>query len=572
MAGYQKKLWIIGSIVLILLFILLFWVGYYNKMHPKLSHFKITRVEELDNELVLFFRESKHAEKYIVHVTDSYGNLLYEETTTNKEVVLKDFTVDYNEDILVSVSAIGKNDEVRNSDNTYIYKWREPTISETSGHYVAGGKDFVVYMDGMQENSAVKLRISYQNRIIHEQDIRSNTIVIPYQILKDYSGRLTFQVVKNDDWIIDTYNVYINTTLVGNVEILSPSEGFTKYDDIVFSYSGGGSATHFKLNIYEGKKKINTITLISKQTTISGQYFEPSKEYRLELKAIYEDYEEIAKTAEVKINMGTKQTTNPVYTNYNWKNIKSGTRVILASRTNNVKIYYTTDGSDPKKNGILYQEPITISNDITLKTYATNKNMYDSEVNTYAFHVGWKRPIIYLSPSNQSKNFGISKVGYTTEMEMMNQVGDVVEKKLKAAGVIVYRNNPDTDINAWMSESKKVGSDFHFAIHSNASVNHNRKGMEIFVNHPTSCALSVATNIYEDLYQIYPYKNSETNIGVRFANDAYGEVKTNAVACTSLIEIAFHDDENDAKWIVNNIEKIGTTLANSIIKFYQVGA
>ena len=37
-----------------------------------------------------------------------------------------------------------------------------------------------------------------------------------------------------------------------------------------------------------------------------------------------------------------------------------------------------------------------------------------------------KNLVIYLSPSNQNGNYGVESTGFTTEMEIMNQIADVV--------------------------------------------------------------------------------------------------------------------------------------------------
>jgi len=37
-----------------------------------------------------------------------------------------------------------------------------------------------------------------------------------------------------------------------------------------------------------------------------------------------------------------------------------------------------------------------------------------------------------------------------------------------------------------------------------------------------------------------------------------------------LIEIAFHDNAADAKWIIGNIEGIGTALAKGLLKYFGI--
>lgn len=565
MTGLRKKGIIIGTSIIILSCILAVFVTI-SKSH--LSAFRITRVEELDGHYMAFFQSCRNAEEYRVRVTDAYDNTLWEETTNENEIRLDHLSANYKDELSLKVTAVHENKEEIQADNVYAFTWERPSISDKTTHRLTDALNLEIFLDGIEAYENLSLTVVYNEKDVYETKITSSKVEIPTMMLDFYHGKITLQIRAEDKRVLDSYNVYNDVFVVEDISIFSPTEGDQSYDDVEFSFRGGKNATEYKLNIYEGKKKINTITLIGNETTISAKYFEPNKEYRLEVMAILEDYIEIAKKDEVTIHFGSKLTTNPVYTNYNWENIKKGTEITLSTKTKNADIYYTVDGTDPKKYGKKYDQSFQIESDITIKAYATNENRYDSEVSTYNFHIGNKTPIIYLSPSNQSQNYGVSSVGYTTEKEMMNRIADIVEQKLKDAGIIVYRNDPEKDIPDWLYESKKVHADFHFAIHSNASIAHESNGMEIFVNEHTSKSLSIANKIYDDLYKIYPYKSKEAARGVRFASGSLGET---TISNGALIEIAFHDEKNDAKWIVTHLEEIANTLAKSMIEFYQVG-
>lgn len=53
--------------------------------------------------------------------------------------------------------------------------------------------------------------------------------------------------------------------------------------------------------------------------------------------------------------------------------------VQLSSETPNVKIYYTTDGTNPTRNSILYVDPIHVEKDITIKAIAVRGNVNSKE-------------------------------------------------------------------------------------------------------------------------------------------------------------------------------------------------
>jgi hypothetical protein len=50
-----------------------------------------------------------------------------------------------------------------------------------------------------------------------------------------------------------------------------------------------------------------------------------------------------------------------------------------------LKIFYTLDGSDPKKHGRLYNGPFIINNSCIIKTFACKQGYHDSQVNTYEY-------------------------------------------------------------------------------------------------------------------------------------------------------------------------------------------
>ena len=134
----------------------------------------------------------------------------------------------------------------------------------------------------------------------------------------------------------------------------------------------------------------------------------------------------------------------------------------------------------------------------------------------------------------------------------------------------MYRNYPSGDINAWVAASNYVRADFHLAIHSNASLSHEARGIEIYVDDAQSNALSIATNIYNNLWSIYPGNNVSTyNRGVKYANGSLGEVNDDFLPTGALIEVAYHDQYDDALWIMQNINTIGENIANSILSYYN---
>ena len=192
---------------------------------------------------------------------------------------------------------------------------------------------------------------------------------------------------------------------------------------------------------------------------------------------------------------------------------------------------------------------------------------------TYMDYVGVKRPIrVYLSPSNQTNNFGVKRAGYTTEGEMMNLVGDVVEKVLLERGIVVFRNEITMDLEDIVNESMELNVDLHIALHSNAlgyGDENQVRGLETWVYSRNSEIYPAALKIHQDVFDIYPYRNGDRGVRLGLDEDyIIREINPLKVNHGVLIELGFHDNYSDALWVVQNIDLIGETIGNSIAEYF----
>jgi N-acetylmuramoyl-L-alanine amidase len=171
---------------------------------------------------------------------------------------------------------------------------------------------------------------------------------------------------------------------------------------------------------------------------------------------------------------------------------------------------------------------------------------------------------VYLSPSTQEHNIGAGNYG--TEETRMNQVVNVTQRELVRHEVTVYRNKPTMTLAQVAADSNAKKPDLHQAIHSNAG-NGKARGCTVFCYKFGGAGESLARNIYAELEPLTPTKDR----GVHEGKDYYGpgknmyEVwKTNAPA--ALVEVAFHDNPEDAIWIETHIEIIGIAIAKADLK------
>lgn len=165
--------------------------------------------------------------------------------------------------------------------------------------------------------------------------------------------------------------------------------------------------------------------------------------------------------------------------------------------------------------------------------------------------------VVYLSPSTQDRNIGVG--AYGTEEKRMNQVADVVESLLKHNGLIVYRNKPEWSLLQVVKHSNAQKPNVHVAIHSNAG---GGEGCEVFAYKAKSDGEVLAKSIYKELEPLTPSKDR----GVKFNPKLYELRGTKAAAV--LIEVAFHDNREDALWIIKNIKSIGKAIAKGIVKYF----
>lgn len=172
-------------------------------------------------------------------------------------------------------------------------------------------------------------------------------------------------------------------------------------------------------------------------------------------------------------------------------------------------------------------------------------------------------PRIYLSPSTQEFNPYITT---GNEEYWMNLIADAMIPYLQQYGIEYGRNRPGMTAGSSIRESNAGNYDFHLAIHSNASGQGqagNQRGTVIFYYPTSTNGLRMAELISEQFKKIYP--NPER---VRIEPTTnLGEVSRTS-APSVLIEVAYHDNVEDANWITNNIDTIAKAIADAVNQYF----
>jgi len=174
-------------------------------------------------------------------------------------------------------------------------------------------------------------------------------------------------------------------------------------------------------------------------------------------------------------------------------------------------------------------------------------------------------PSVFVSPSLQEFN---PYVDGGNEEYYMNLIADELIPYLVASGITVNRNSPEQTLSQAIAQSNQGTYDLHLAIHSNAAPPNlagQLKGADVYYHTLSTKGKQAATIIADNYKAIYPDPNAVKTI----ATSSLAELnRTTAPAV--LIEVAYHDNPQEAQWIRDNIGNIARNLALSVTEFLGV--
>lgn len=161
---------------------------------------------------------------------------------------------------------------------------------------------------------------------------------------------------------------------------------------------------------------------------------------------------------------------------------------------------------------------------------------------------------IYLNPSVQTRNLYVNNLG--TEAEHMNNIARFLYNELCVYQFLdVKANLKFLSLTDSVNESNTFNPDIHFALHSNAG---GGSGSEIF----TISSYEFSNTIYNDFMSLGNFKRR----GVKDGSKLY-EIKNSKAKDKALMEVLFHDNVEEAKFIANNEELIAHQFALSMIEY-----
>ena len=175
-------------------------------------------------------------------------------------------------------------------------------------------------------------------------------------------------------------------------------------------------------------------------------------------------------------------------------------------------------------------------------------------------------PNLFLSPSVQEYNPYINGLG--SEEYYMNLVADAMEPYLISCGISFTRNDPDDTLQQAIALSNAGNYDFHLALHSNAAppaLAGQLQGCDIYYYATSTQGARAAKIFAENLKVIYPDPAKVRTV----ANTTLGELRL-VKAPSNLIELAYHDNAEDAFWIIDNIQLIARTLVLALTEYFGI--
>jgi N-acetylmuramoyl-L-alanine amidase len=173
-------------------------------------------------------------------------------------------------------------------------------------------------------------------------------------------------------------------------------------------------------------------------------------------------------------------------------------------------------------------------------------------------------PTIYLSPSTQEFN---PYSGGGNEEYYMNLVADAMEPYLAASGIQFVRNTPEMTAASSIAASNSGVYDLHLALHSNATASGNgsTRGSEVYYFPSSQSGKRFADILAENLQMIYPLPDRVRTV----PTTSLGEV-ARVRAPGVLVEIAYHDNPEDAQWIRDNIDEIARIIVLSLTEYFGI--
>lgn len=174
---------------------------------------------------------------------------------------------------------------------------------------------------------------------------------------------------------------------------------------------------------------------------------------------------------------------------------------------------------------------------------------------------------VFLSPSLQDFNPYIT--GNGSEKDFMGKLADAMIPYLLSNGIPFRQSDTNGTLSDAIRDSNAYKPSLHVALHSNAApenLSGKLQGPEIYYYSGSEEGLQAAQAIGARLASIYPYSDTAELIPVTAELAELSRTDAPAV----FIEVAYHDNMQDAVWIEENIDAIARAIVQGITDYLQI--
>lgn len=150
----------------------------------------------------------------------------------------------------------------------------------------------------------------------------------------------------------------------------------------------------------------------------------------------------------------------------------------------------------------------------------------------------------------------------------MNLLADEMEPYLQASGIRYTRNTPQMTAASSIRQSNQGNYGLHLALHSNGAPEGSYgqyRGSDVYYYPGSVRGKRAADLIALNLKSIYPNPNKVRAI----TTTRLGEV-TKTRAPSVLVEVAYHDNLQDAQWIKDNLKPIARSLVLALTEYFGI--
>lgn len=545
---------------------LIAFIVLYSGIFSILTGFNIDSViNTIDTNFTISFDKVRAAKYYIVEIHDSKDELLYK-----KKIDKNEFTQDFgfiqeNEKYKLDVYAYNKKDESRKSNNTYEFTYqKELYITKDSNNFLNNETTYL-YLSRLVDTKNYSIKLTkniyddnnnlVESKLIKEDIVTSDVYEINESYFKDEKVELEVELLKNETQI-DLVKLYNNMYPQEIPEIINPENGTTvELNEIYLQFKDLTWAEKYEIQISNSSGSVIATTSTEDNEVLIDKSLFKDGIYTINVNAYLGDYSTKASTM-FKVESKLSQ----VYINKDISHLNKGESIELLSNSEGT-IYYTIDGTDPLNGGLVYTSPITINENLTLKTVLINKDTH-SDIKEYDLKINKKDISVYLASSNQYFNIGVNP--YTNERKEMNLISDLIEKKLKEKNIKVYRNDYLSSYKNILNECEDNNINLLVSLETTSSDNHDKTGIQTIITNSSANSYCLANIINNKLNSI-----NESNL--IYSNNIKGSLTNEKDSMLSLmLELGYHDNENDAKFIINNRENIANIVASSILDYYGI--